>query len=350
MIRSEKLITAVIILLVAIILVPLGYLIAEITGALVALGLVILGTVVVAGFFENYVTLTEMEVGVIFDRHDNFVCFLDNDYGRIPRRYAKETEVWYGDANGDGTDEIPLPNPLPKPLARHHINRATEVVKARLRKGSFDASGTAANIRTREGIPINIPWLVSFRIEVWRIRPGIDYKMARALPANADKMVAGRMMQILQHVVGQKSIQELYATPGDNSAIQQLEDEVRTQLLTRARAIGITGIASNDLKIGPIEVPGKIETTLRDAHQRLIYADTLANALQRLQQAVHAFSPDDMERLTELERLRIIDEKAQSIALSEAFVSARKQHTMNFYDEMEPHANGHGHSPADKKV
>ncbi len=347
MIRSEKLLTAVVTLLAALILIPLGYLIAETTGALVALALIVVGALVVVGLFENYVVLTEMEVGVVFDRHDNFICFLDNDYGRILRRYNTESEVWYGDANGDGVDENPLPKPLATPLSRHRINRANEVLKARLRKGSFDASGTATNVRTREGIPITIPWTVSFRIEVWRIKPGTDYKMARALPANADKMVGGRMMQILQHVVGQKSIQELYATLGDNSAIQQLENEVRVQLLTRARAIGITGVAGNDLKIGPIELPGKIETTLRDAHQRLIYADTLAHALQRVQQAIHSFSPDDMERLTELERLRIIDEKTHTIAMSEAFVSARKQKTMTVYDEMGKNGNGNGHAAAE---
>ncbi|HRQ37320.1 MAG TPA: SPFH domain-containing protein [Chloroflexota bacterium] len=347
MTKSEKIVTAVILIFAAIIIVPIGYLVGETTGALIAAGIMAVAFLLTAGLFENYVVLNEMEVGVVFDRHGNFVCFLDNDYGRIARRYDKESEVWYGDTNGDGIDDIPLPRPLPKPLARHQINRATEVLKSRLRKGSFEASGTAKDVRTREGIPINIPWVISFRIEVWRIKPGIDYKLARGLPDNADKMVGGRMLQILQHVVGQKSIQDLYAAPGNNSAIQLLEDEVRTQLLSRARAIGITGIAGNDLKIGPIELPGKIETTLRDAHQRLLYADTLANALQRLQQAVHAFSPDDLERLTELERLRIIDEKTQSLVLSESFVSARKQKNINFYEEG-GQSNGNGYQePSD---
>ncbi len=352
MTRSEKIITAVIIVLVALIVVPIGYLIAEEIGALIALGLVALGALFAAGLFENYVVLNEMEVGVVFDRHGNFVCFLDNEYGRIRRRYDTEDEPWYGDTNGDGIDETPVKEKrLAKPLNRHRINRATEVLKSRLRKGSFEASGTAKDVRTCEGIPITIPWTVSFRIEVWRIKPGIDYKLARALPDYADKMVGGRMLQILQHVVGQKSIQELYATAGNNSAIQQLEDEVRTQLLNRARAIGITGIAGNDLKIGPIELPGKIETTLRDAHQRLLYADTLATALQRLQQAVHAFSPEDMERLTELERLRIIDEKTQSLVLSESFVSTRKQKHVNFFEEMgQSNGSGSKHIEADDEA
>lgn len=342
MTRSKKILTAVAAALTSILIIAIGYAIGGEIGAFIGLVICTLIGAGVAAFFTSRVTLTEMEVGVLFDRHDNFLCFLDNDYGRIPRRYDKDTETWYGDPNGDGKDENMLPKPLSKPLAHHRINPMKEVLKSRLRKGSFDASGTTANVRTREGIPINIPWSVSFRVEVWRLKPGVDYKMARALPNNADKMVAGRMNQILQHVVGQKSVKELYAAPGHNSAIQQLEDEVRTQLLSRARAIGVTGIAGHDLKIGPIELPGKIEATLRDAHQRLLYADTLAHALQRLQQAVHAFSPEDMERLTELERLRIIDEKTQSLVMSESFVHTRRQEKVNFVREAgAASSNGH---------
>lgn len=354
MTRTEKILIAIVIGLMAIIIIPIGYALGAEIGALIVLVAVLLIGAAAAGFFTNHIVLSEMEVGVIFDRHDNFVCFLDNDYGRIPRRYATEKEVWYGGTNSDGVDEIPLPNRLPKPLTRHQINPATEVLKSKLRKGTFEASGVARDIRTREGIPINVPWKVSFRVEVYRIKPGLDYKMARALPENADKMVAGRMMQILQHIVGQKQIKDLYSAPGDNSAIQTLEDEVRAALLLRARTIGITGIASNDLKIGPIELPAKIETTLRDTHQRILYADTLADALQRLQSAIHAFNPEDMERLTELERLRIIDEKAKSLVLSESFVNARKQKNVNFYDESgqgnENGGNGKGYPQSENDL
>jgi hypothetical protein len=345
MTRTERIITAVATLIAALILGAIGYAIAEELGALLAIGLVIVLAAAFTGLFSNYVVLNEMEVGVVFDRHGNFVCFLDNDYGRIPRR--NEGAPWYG----DGPGEPPLPKPLSRPLGRHRINRATEVMTAKLRKGSYDASGVSKGVRTQEGIPIDIPWKVSFRIEVYRIRPGIDYKMARALPENADKMVAGRMTQIIQHVVGQKRIDELYAASDGRSAIQLLEDEVRQELLSRARTIGITGIAGNDLKIGPIELPAKIETSLRDAHQRLLYAHTLANALQSVQQALHSFSPEDIDRLTELERLRIIDEKTQSIVLSEAYVSSRRQNTTNYYDEVgQNNTNGSSHARAETRM
>lgn len=295
-------------------------------GLFLLLAAVFLGT-----WMTNYVVLNEMEVGVVFDHRGNFVCFLDNDYGRITPR--ADNDKWHDD---ESLKRVPK-----KPTRRHRINPATEVMKTKLRKGSFDASGTSRDVRTLEGIPINIPWTLSFRIEVLRIKPGIEYKLARALPEYAGNMVGGRVTQILQHVVGQKRIAELYSPPGSESAIKALEDEVRAELLKRTRALGVTGIDGHDLKLGPIALPGKIEATLRESYQRQLNASTMANALSTLQKAVAEFSVEDMQRLTELERLRIIDDKTKSFFLSDSFFGVRKGKGVDFFDSALPD-NGRG--------
>jgi hypothetical protein len=235
-----------------------------------------------------------------------------------------------------------MPPKRTKPIQQHHINPATEVLKGKLRKGSFEASGVSKDIRTREGIQVTIPWSVSFRIEVRRITPGIEHKLARALPEQAAKMVAARIMQVMQHIVGQKSVHELYATPDDLGAVKKLEDELREQLLLRAKAIGITGIAPNDVRVGPIELPRSIETSLRVSYQRELHTETLAKSLNALREVLVAFTPDDIARLTELERLRIIDEKTKSLILTEPFV--RGPRNMRFLEDelMGKPGNGKG--------
>lgn len=316
----------------SVILLAVSYLLAETAGLIIAAAAVFLLFLAFSTFRTNYLILNEMEVGVLFDRHDNFICFVDNVYGRIFPR-APGTPPF---------DDDSMPPKLSKPITRHRINPATEVLKSKLRKGSFDASGVSKDVRTKEGIQVTIPWSVSFRIEVLRILPGVEYKMARALPENAPKMVAGRMMQIIQHVVGQMDIAELYATPGNSSAIQKLEDEVRRELLTRAKAIGICGVAGNDLKIGPIELPRQIETEMRVAYQRQLHTEAVAKSLNILREAVTAFTAEDMTRLTDLERLRILDEKAKSLIMTEPYLMVSKEGRPHSEDELFPaYRNGH---------
>ncbi len=326
--QRQKTAFTIVAIIAGIILLALGYAAAGLVGAAAAGAFVFLVFLAVSYFRTNYLILNEMEVGVVFDRFDNFVCFLDNDYGRIyPRAAGSEP---YND------DTMP-PKRL-KPIRQHHISPAIEVVKTRLRKGSFDAKGVSKDVRTKEGIQVTIPWSVSFRVEVLRIQPGIEHKMARVLPAYADKLVTGRVLQIIQHIVGQKRIEELYATGDNDGAIQKLEDELRTELLTRAKAVGITGIAAHDVKLGPLVLPPQIESTLRVSHQRQLHTDTLAKSLKTLREAIAAFTPEDMERLTELERLRIIDEKTKSLTLTESF--ARKENNIRIREEDVGPANG----------
>lgn len=329
----DKVKVAGLVVIGAAILLAVGYVWGETTGFIAAAVVVLLLLGVVSSLLTSYVFLNEMEVGVVFDRHGKFVCFLDNDYGRIYPRPA----------NAKPYEDQTLPPKRSQPLVRHHINPALEVVRGKLRKGSFEASSVSNDVRTKEGIPVTIPWSVSFRIEVLRIQPGIEYKMARALPENAAKMVAGRMQQIIQHAVGQKSIEELYATPDSAGAIQKLEDEVRHQLLTKAKAIGLTGIAAHDLKIGPIELPRQIEATLRIAHQRYLYTSTVAKSLNALREVIAAFSPEDIQRLTELERLRILDEKTKSLILTEPFLMTRRSQEIGFSEDEPFLGNGYGH-------
>ncbi len=48
-----------------------------------------------------------------------------------------------------------------------------------------------------------------------------------------------------------------------------------------------------------------------------------------------------MKRLTELERLRIIDEKTKSMVLTESIVNSVKEKNIHFYEEEGPKNNGH---------
>lgn len=332
--REHKLLLTIGGILLAGLLLAAGYLIADTIGLIAAAATILLAMMVVSAYYTGYIILNEMEVGVIFSRHGNFVCFLDNDYGRITPRPSGSTHY-------DGSN---LPPKLTKPLRRHRINPAGEVLKSKMRKGSYKASGVSNDIRTKEGIPVTIPWSISFKVDALRILPGIEHKMARALPENAHKTVGGRVPQILQHIIGQKSIETVYTTLEGRGAIQSLEDEVRETLLAKTKSLGVYGIAAHDIKIGPIRLPQKIETTLRGSYERQLRTETAAKSLTMLREAISAFTPEDMQRLTELERLRIIDEKTKSMVLTESIVNSIKEKNIHFYEEASGKNNGRGHT------
>lgn len=224
-------------------------------GVLVALGVVYL-------FYRFcYIHLNEMEVGVLFDREGNFSRFIDSGH--------------------------------------HFINPFKEQLTDKLPKGPQSSKGTAKKIRTSEGVAVDIQWDVSFFIDVRKILPGIEHKMARALPKYAANMVGGRVLHSLRHLVEEMGIEELHT----KGSIKQLEEAMRVEVSRRAKNLGILEIDKSDVKLGPIEMPLPVEKALEANYELKLRVE----ALDLLQQVISKFTDKHMERLGELERLRILD-------------------------------------------
>jgi len=209
----------------------------------------------------SYVHLNEMEVGVIFRRDGNFSRFL--------------------------------------PPGHHFINPFLEYRDSIIPKGPQTTKGTATQIRTKEGIPVTIHWNVSFFIDVTKIMPGIENKMARALPKFAVNMIGGRVLHSLRHTVEKMSIEELHT----DGAIKKLEDVIGAEIHKRAVKLGVLPIMENDMRLGPIEMPPQVEKALEVNYERQLTVE----ALKKLQEVIDKFTDAHMEKLGELERLRILD-------------------------------------------
>ena len=152
--------------------------------------------------------------------------------------------------------------------------------------------------------------------------------MARALPEHSTKMVTGKVDRAIKHLVELRSIQSLYefGTLHEQGVIQALEQEVCQRVnrqLSQPVNLGFEVIKPKDVSLGPIEMPAKVEKALELSHQRKIQTEMVAGAMERLQRAVNGFSAEDVRRLSELERLRILDDKEiRSLYLSDAFVGS----------------------------
>jgi hypothetical protein len=189
-------------------------------------------------------------------------------------------------------------------------------------------------LRTRDGVPVDITWSVSFKINIDNIRPAIAFKMARALPNSAEKLVAGKAIQSLRHIVEQKSIEELHRVDTAKELERQLCDQVNARLQLRHKeafstngvvpvpprgegekisGLGPDEVPWYDVQISAIKMPDRIEKALEIAYERRLQTETAAHALERLREVVQQFEDKDMERLAELERLRILDKDGGSM-------------------------------------
>lgn len=241
------------------------------------------------------VHIGELEFGVVFYHNGNFARFLDPGM-RFLNPFAEHL-----------TDRIP--------------------------RGSQKANATT-EVRTKEGILVKVTWAVSFKVNVHNIREAIRFKLARSLPGSADKIVAGKTIQSLRHIIEQKSVQELHRHDASKELEKQLCDQVNARLQLRHKetlsasgvayiperdesepisGLGFDPIPWFDVQVYAIEMPRDIEEALEADHERRLQTKTAVTALENLQKVVEKYSDKDMERLAELERLRILDESGGSL-------------------------------------
>lgn len=290
-----------------------SYLAFELWGLVFLLLIMILFAMGVFLSYQSRIELIdEMEVGVIFNRYNNSFCRFalspDPKPGHNCRDYRHPKWIPFG------LQWLKMNDPYHVRLRWH------EKLTDRIPKKSQTASGTLTNIRTAEGVPLTIEWKVSYTVDVNLIPDFLKHKMARALPKHSDKIVAGKAERAIKHLVELRSIQSLY----ELGAIQALEQELCQRIsrqLCHPVNLGFKEIPPKDVSLGPILVPPKVEKALELAHQRKIQAETVAGALERLKRAVDGFSKEDIRRWSELERLRILDDKDTGLLyLSDAFV------------------------------
>jgi hypothetical protein len=233
---------------------------------------IVLFCLIVYGFMQyieaSRVIVGELEVGTVFTRREgNFVRFLE------PKR------------------------------GPHWIDPFREKVGDPISIGTQSTSGTCEELRTQEGIPLSIDYNVSFSVNPFNALESIHYKMARALPKYAPNMVAGRVKHVLRHLVEQKSIHELYQA----GAVKKLEEEVREEVTKRSEVLGVKALSANDMKLGPIRMPAQVEKAIKANYERKLQTTTSIDALNSLHAVISKFDERDMQRLAELEQLRVIE-------------------------------------------
>jgi len=264
--------------------------------------------------------IDEMEVGVIFNRFNNSFCRFVVSPKPTPRHNYNNYRI---------TRWIPFSLQWLKLNDPYFVRlRWHEKLEGKIPKRAQTASGKLENVRTADGIPITISWKVSYKVNVDLISEVIKYKMAHALPEHSGKIVSSRAERAIKHLVELRSIKSLYEFDNQRGPgiIQGLEEDLCQRIsrqLSHPVNLGFEEFKPKEISLGPIVMPAKVEKALELAHQRKIQTEMVARAMERLQRAVSGFSAEDVRRLSELERLRILDDKEiRSLYLSDAFVGS----------------------------
>lgn len=252
-----------------------------------------------------YILVDEMDAAVIFNKGtNNFAYFIDSTPGEViapGRPYNVSETGWVNSLNKRRHE---------KDSFHHYIDPFKERVESRAPKRPFSVDAATPDIRTKEGVPVTIKWSVGYNLDVTLIKPGIEYKIARALPNFHSNMIKGRVVHSLLYMIEQKSVSELYRT----DAIKKLEIELRHEVTKRAQGLGFKDIAQNDVKINHIKVPYDVEKAIEAAHERELQTETAVKALEQIKRAINEYQDKDIERLAELERLRILDQHGGSLS------------------------------------
>ena len=267
---------------------------------------------VLLSYRGRLVLIDEMEVGVIFNRFNNSFCRFHVSPDPTPDFNCRDYRT---------TRLIPFATYWLKLNDPYHIRlRWHEELTGKISKKALSTSGKVTDIRTSDGVPVTIPWKVSYNVDVSLIPEKLRHKMARALPENSDKMVAGKAERAIKHLIENQTIHSLYGPGAIQALEQQLCQRIHRQLTVPVN-LGFKEIPPKDVTLGPIEIPSNVEKALELAHSRQIQTEMVAGSLERLQRAVNGFSKEDIRRLSELERLRILDDKeVRSLYLSDAFI------------------------------
>lgn len=179
----------------------------------------------------------------------------------------------------------------------HWVNPHKETVAAHINTAGQSAKGHTKSIQAIGGLALDAEWTLAYTLRPQTLSASKRPKLARALPTKSAAIARQQISNILHHVIGDYTMEQL-SEPGTH---RRLERQVRQLARTRLEPLGFE---INNFMLDALHLPAQVRATLEAAHERAIQAEQEARALERLQKVISQFSDADMERLIELERIQ----------------------------------------------
>ncbi len=250
-------------------------------------------------FFRDYrpalVSIDEREIAVVHDRRSGRFLYYMDQYGRYTVKDC------HGKSEGDnGYDECrkKYVHKYRTPTYRHDIG-AFEEVKGTI-KGATKTSGTEKALRTKDGLLVDVTWLVKANVHPVRATAP-QIKMARLLidPSGA---LGGKFKHQLRLAIAEKTVEELFMAGegNDGNVLAALEESLKARIQKVTKALGLR---PNAVHLGPFDFPDTIKNELEVVYRRKIEA----RSLDILRESLDKFDDSYIDRYRELERMRILE-------------------------------------------
>lgn len=180
---------------------------------------------------------------------------------------------------------------------RHLLKFPLERVTATVSTAPTLVNGRCKNAQTQEGVSVGLAFSVSYELFPGEAQPVLQPRMARFLPSGANGLVRNHTINCFAQVVNHKSVEALCQC----GVKTQLERELRDAVQERLHPFGVRVYR---VMVTSVDLPIPVQKALEEAHDRKVYAESEACALERLHHALSQFSDADVERLLHLRQLR----------------------------------------------
>lgn len=181
------------------------------------------------------------------------------------------------------------------PPGRHWI-MPWERIGDKISTQAKSVRGKCLQAQTEGGITAHVDWSVTYRLVPEQIASHLRSTMARALPQYSDNMVRSHGNNCTALVISELPVAAL-ANKGSRGRLERM---IREKLVERLHSFGIQVFR---VMVTGVELPPKVSATYESAHERMVYAYSEAEAMERLHQAISKFSDLDMERLLLLKQV-----------------------------------------------
>lgn len=198
-----------------------------------------------------------------------------------------------------------------------------ERVDSKISTQAKTVRGKCLQAQTEGGITANVDWSVTYRVVPKQIALHLRSTMARALPQHSDNMVRSHGNNCTSLVISELPVDAL-ANKGSRGRLERM---IREILVKRLHPFGIQVFR---VMVTGVELPPKVAATYEAAHERVVYAYSEAEAMERLHQAISKFSDADMERLLLMKQVHEMGQNGVAMYMSPIMSSfSSREQTVN---------------------
>ncbi|GAB4280755.1 MAG: hypothetical protein Kow0080_33920 [Candidatus Promineifilaceae bacterium] len=180
---------------------------------------------------------------------------------------------------------------------RHIVLFPLEQIAGRMSTMPNAVQGHCRGAQTQGGVAVDLDWTISYQLAPNNAVEGLRPIIARFMTGDTRNFFRRHANNCLAEILCNHTMHTLSA-PG---MIGDLQGQFQEALAARLRPFGVNLFR---VMVSNVAFPPHIQAILESAREREIYAESEARMMERLQQAFHQFTPQDLEWFMRLEQLR----------------------------------------------